>query len=107
MFCVTLSHRIHVSSPAIVAVSNSAVAGKMFTALIRPCIVSPSAPGVPFDGTSVVAIEPGTRGTNAAGSTWTGSLASGMFCRYESSPPTLTPAMLFAIVMPKMWMSSP
>ena len=63
-------------------------------------MVSPSAPGVPLVGTAVVAIEPGTSGTNAAGSTCTGSLASGMFCRYESSAPTLTPAMLFASVMP-------
>ena len=63
--------------------------------------MSPSAPGVPLVGTAVVAIEPGDElGTSGAGSTCTGSLTSGMFCRYESSAPTLTPAMLFDSVRP-------
>ena len=75
--------------------SNSGVFGAMYTALTRPCHVSPSAPGVPLVGTAVVAIEPGTSLTSGAGSTCTASLLSGMFCRYESSAPTLTPAMLF------------
>jgi hypothetical protein len=34
-----------------------------------PLYVSPSAPGVPCVGTAVVAIDPGSSGTNAAGST--------------------------------------
>ena len=80
--------------------SNSAVFGKMLTALSTPCQVSPSAPGVPEVGTAVVAIDPGASGTNAAGSTFTGSLSSGMFWRYETSAPTLTPAMFLAIVRP-------
>ena len=62
-------------------------------ALIRPCHVSPSAPGVPFVGTVVVAIGARhERHASGAGSTCTGSLTNGMFCRYESSAPTLTPA---------------
>jgi len=72
----------------------------MFTALSTPWKVSPSAPGVPCVGTAVVAIEPGTSTLNAAGNTWIGSLSSGMFWRYESSAPTLTPPRLFASVMP-------
>ena len=97
---MTRAHCIHVSSPASTAVSNSAVLGKMLTPFSTACHVSPCAPGVPFVGTSVVAIEPGTSAVNDAGSTCTGSLTSGMFCRYESSAPKLTPKNSFAPVMP-------
>ena len=79
----------------------------MLIALRIPCIVLPSAPGVPLADTAVVAIAPGVLATSAAGSTTTGSLTSGMFSRYDNSAPTETPPISFDSVMPAMWMLSP
>jgi hypothetical protein len=107
MFCVTLSQRIHVISPARVAVSNTGVRGRMFSTLTRPWYVSPSAPGVPSVGIAVVAMEPGSVGTSGAGTTFTRLLCSGMFCRYESSPAKLMPAICLASETPKMRTSLP
>ena len=65
-------------------------------------------PACPWPGVKLsVEIAPGDAGTSGAGSTCTGSLNSGMFCRYENSAPTLTPPMFFDSVMPMMWMLSP
>jgi len=45
--------------------------------------------------------------TSGVGTADTASLSSGMFWRYESSAPTLTPPMFFDSVTPMMWMLLP
>jgi hypothetical protein len=82
-------------------VSKNGVLPIVHSPLMTECQVSPNAPGVPWPGVKlVVEIAPGVLATSGAGSTGTGSLISGMFCRYDNSAPTLTPAMLLESVMP-------
>ena len=64
-----------------VAASNTAVLPSVPSRLTSACIVLPFAPGESLSGSALVAIAPGTSGANAAGSTTTDSLESGMLRR--------------------------
>ena len=71
-FCVTVSQRIHVSSPGHVAVSNSGVLGMMLTRVDEAVErVAQRARACRATATAVVAIEPGELVTSGAGSTAT------------------------------------